>query len=138
MVNRGEVFPDVAFEHIFIVFAILRAAVQCPVRTFVVPVGKAVEDKRFFENRLNHLADGMVHYPVAVRCRADKAGFGVGDSESTVIAGRIGMGVEFVPEGKNLFFKVEVKQCHIVPVMFSGRCPVSSLQQVAKTANLSI
>jgi hypothetical protein len=69
------------------------ATVQCAMCPFTDPVGIAVADKRTLKARLDHVAQRVVHHPVAKRSGRDEAALGFVDEKAGVWAGLIGLGL---------------------------------------------
>jgi len=66
-------------------------AVERAVRALADTVGVAVGDELRVEQRLDHIAERVVHHAVAEWCRADLAPLGLVDEEVAIRAGSIGL-----------------------------------------------
>ena len=79
----GKNWTHVALQHIAEAAGELLAAVQGAVGALAHPVGIAVVDEAALEDRLDDVAQGMVHHPVAKGRGADQPPLGLVDVEAS-------------------------------------------------------
>ena len=94
MIQRGEVLDDIHAQHVAIAPGELLQPVDGPVRAFADPVGVAVGDEARLEQRLDDVAQRMVHHPIAKGRGADLAAFRLVDGKVGVRAGAVGLGAQ--------------------------------------------
>jgi len=95
VIDGRKIFDDVPMKGIRILAYPGLAPVQRLVNAFTYPAGVAVMDKTRFPDRLDHLAQGMVHDPVAKWRGAHQAALGFEDIEIVVAAGLVGVRLQF-------------------------------------------
>ena len=82
MVDAGKELAHIALQDVAVAAGILLAAIQGAVRAFADPVGVAVVDEAALKERLDHVAQGVVHDPVAKGRGADQPPLGLVDHRS--------------------------------------------------------
>ena len=82
------------------------------VASLSLAAGVRVVDEAPFKDRLDHIAQGMVHHSVAVRRRADQAPFGVEHEEVLIGPVQVSAVQKAFLDGEQFFFQVEIeKRC---------------------------
>ena len=105
-----KVFLDVALEHIPIFAGELGIAADRCVGSLSLAAGVGVVDEAPFKDRLDHVAQGMVHYAITVGRSTDQAPFRVEYEEVMIRPVPVGAVPKALLDGEKLFFKVEVKK----------------------------
>src|SRR5207245_309454 len=86
MVYAGEVLADVALQHIVVGLHKLRQPVYRRMGSLAFAAGIRIMDKDALKDRLDEIAEGMMHDPVSVERSADLAILGILNGEGTVSA----------------------------------------------------
>jgi|GEM_PF-2367389 len=77
MIYALKIFPDVAFQNVFVFPAKNRVAVNGCMGSLAGSTGERIVNKGFVEDGFDHVAQGVVNHPVRIWGCADQPFFGV-------------------------------------------------------------
>lgn len=109
MVDAREELAEVELEDVGKPPAELLTAVQRSVGPLAAPVGIAVGNEPFFENRLDHVEQSMVDDPVAEGRGADQPALRLMNVEACVSSGQVGLSDEIPTQRRQVVFEAVLK-----------------------------
>ncbi len=109
MIDIGEVAADVGLKDVGGLAGEVGEAFQGAVGAVADAVGVGVGDEAALEDGLNNIAKGVMNHSVAVGCGGDPAWFWVVDFKVEIVAGLVGLSLEFGLELEDFCFKIEIK-----------------------------
>jgi len=101
----------------------LGVAIHRGVRAFPFPTRVRVEDERRLEDRLDHVADGMVNHPVAERRFGDQTRLRVVNPEGSIPFRSPCFALEFAVQSQGVSAEVGKELRHVRPGAFAPGGP---------------
>ena len=109
MVNGGKVFDDVSVETVAVATYPSVTLIQRPMSPSSHPAGVTGVDKARFPDRLNDVAQSVVHHSVAEWCRTDQTTLWLIDIKVVVRARVIGLVTQFSLELQQVSLHIKLK-----------------------------
>ena len=138
MIDAGEKLPQVALQHRGVAARQLLHTLQGAVRALAEASGVGVSDEGTLEDRLDEVAQGMVHHAVAERCGGDEAALGFVDEEVRVGAWTIRVGAQGVLERQQVFFQTVFKGGHACLVALAAAGALVGEEEVVPGGQLGV
>lgn len=105
IIDAREELPHVARPHVLEPPRELLASVERAMRALTDAIRVRVKDEAALEDRLDEVAQGVVHDTIAKRRGADEPAFGFVDVKAFVGPGAIGLGAQLVLQFKKMVFQ---------------------------------
>jgi hypothetical protein len=138
MIDRREIFDHIPVESVAVPAHPGVTLIQRLVRALAHAAGKIRVDETRLPDRLDDLAQCVVHHPVAKRRRADQPPLGLADVETVIVAGAVGPIPQLVLQRQQIALHIELERGHRRPVALALAGGAKGPVEVLKVVDLGI
>jgi hypothetical protein len=133
-IEAGEELPDVTLQEVPVAAGKTLGTVQGAVGALANPVGIGVWDEQPLEDRLDQIAQSMVHHPIAEGGGRDQAPLGLVNVEAGILPRLVGKRAQLLLQLDELIFQAIFESRHVgvAALAFTG-APVGQQEIVPGT-----